>query len=279
MATHSLSFAPQVTTDAEFRIFGKFISDIFGLSFSQIYSNINWTTITRAGISTVAGKEIWSSNDAGGGLNNFYVLVEYGQGANANYMCIWLTVGWSHDGAGNLTGVTTTRQECRQGAQSATPITNYGSADAGRCRGVINSSISSVAVCFSIERLKENGAFVNKVNCAVNSNSIGQLNQTSKTGYAYTAINGGGLLNPAFATSANINEGYVGLGFAFPFANGWGNKLRNWMSVPSGQLGAVGGTVPVEIGGVSSDYLITHPIGGAGLIGSSTNYNGLMLYQ
>lgn len=282
MATHTANFATQITTDAEFRAVGTWINAIFALSFSNVYSNITWTTVTRTGVGTYAGKEIWSSNDSGGGLNNFFVQIEYGQAAgNAGWLQLRITVGWSHDGAGNLTGVTTTATAVAQGAVSAVNSTQYGSADAGRARLVygLPSSTASAGLTLSIERLKESGAYVNKVVVATNG-AAGGYSQVSKSGYAYPATGTtAGTLIPFSTTTTSIQDAYVCLGFHYPYSAGWGNKMRNFMMCPVGLLGSPGGTVTIPVGGTNFTYLITQPAAVQGLYGSGTSYNGLMLFQ
>ena len=114
MASATIAKAPTNNTDANFRLWGKAISDQLVTSWSLVpdSGDLDWTTITTpAAINTAQGYEIWKSNDAGGGLSNIYFKIEYGSGNNAANPSIWLTVGFASDGAGIITGIKTARTQ------------------------------------------------------------------------------------------------------------------------------------------------------------------------
>jgi hypothetical protein len=183
MSTLTRSVPSSSNTDANLRLWGKFISDTFALSFLQFYSNINFATlVTSASTGVILGKEIWSSNDATGSLNNFFVLIEYSTGTvSAVNATIYITIGWAHDGSGNLTGVTTTRTVINASSGVATLAAAYGSADAGRVR-FSTGAVNGQSFIVGIERLRENGSYINKVNVSASHGSSVMYSQTSKNG-------------------------------------------------------------------------------------------------
>ncbi len=156
MAASTASLAPINDTDANFRLWGKAISDALlagGMVKTADTGQIDWATVTRPTvINTAQGYEIWRSNDGGSGLNNFYFKIEYGAGAAVNTPATWLTVGWGSNGSGTITGNASTRTLVASTASSASTFfcnfavaTNY---------AVISMFSNSNYFFFSIERTR-----------------------------------------------------------------------------------------------------------------------------
>ncbi|MGI8542054.1 MAG: hypothetical protein ACR2MD_01075 [Aridibacter sp.] len=267
-------------TDANFRAWAKFISDGFALSFTNVFTNIDFLAVVKPTvINTVSGKEIWSSNDSGSGLNNFFVLVEYGSAAAVTTPSIWVTIGWTHDGLGALTGVTTTRQQFLLSGSATTLRNCYASGDAGRVRMALGEAIGQ-SWAINIERLKENAAFVNKANITMTYTATGVFNQTSKSDVAYPSTLSGTLFTmmPFSATLTNIQDTVVGLGWHYPYSSGWGNRLTGFLMVPDGQLSAPGTTVIINFNGTDKTFMVLTAVAGLNLR-ALASYNGLMLYE
>lgn len=92
-------------TDAGFRIWGKAFTDMLDtLGFTQVYSDIDWTTVLMpTSATTYAGKRVYKFDDALSIEREIYFSVEFGRASSSNGVFgfgIRLTVGTSHDGSG-----------------------------------------------------------------------------------------------------------------------------------------------------------------------------------
>jgi hypothetical protein len=96
------------TTDAEFRAWGKNVSDhlqaMSGLVKTADTGQINWTTVTIPGANTDAGYEIYYLNDSLFATAPIYMRIAYGTATTAPRARMRLTVGTGTDGAGAITG-------------------------------------------------------------------------------------------------------------------------------------------------------------------------------
>ena len=109
MTTANVNIMADQNTDANFRSGGSAFSAqlaAMGLIQTADTGQINWTTVTRSQTADVsAGYEIWRFNDSLQATVPIYIKVEYRCGnGTANRWAIWLTIGFSTDGAGNITG-------------------------------------------------------------------------------------------------------------------------------------------------------------------------------
>jgi hypothetical protein len=105
MATESWSTRVRHDSDAEFRLWGSELSAklaAVGLVQTADTGQIDWTTVTRAGISSDAGYEIWRLND--GVTPEVYFKVFYGTHASTSNPRIRIASGTGTNGTGGLTG-------------------------------------------------------------------------------------------------------------------------------------------------------------------------------
>lgn len=119
MATATYTSGTLHTTDAEFRIWGKELSDTLqtfsstpGLVKTGDTGQINWATVTRASPPGDAGYEIYYLNDSLHGTAPIYIRIDYGTAAGASRPRIKVTIGTGTNGAGTLTGITGTATIC-----------------------------------------------------------------------------------------------------------------------------------------------------------------------
>ena len=116
------------SSDANFRAWGSEMSArlaAIGLVQTANTGQINWVTVTRPGINTPAGYEIWRFNDSLQGSAPIFIKVEYGTSAGtATAPGVWITVGTGTNGAGTLTGSVTDRALCGS-ASAATSGTSF----------------------------------------------------------------------------------------------------------------------------------------------------------
>lgn len=146
-------------TNAQFRAWGSAISAAFaagGLVQTADTGQINWTTVTApVAINTSQGYEIWRSNDATGSLNNWYVKIEYGSGAAAANPSIWLTLGWSSDGAGSINSTNAcARTQIATGGTSVASECNFGVGTGYISVCLWGNTGSTDYLIFSIERTR-----------------------------------------------------------------------------------------------------------------------------
>lgn len=148
---------PITLNDAGFRLWGKSFTDMLDmLGFTQVYSDIDWTTILMPTSAVAwAGKRVYKFNDALSATREIYFSVEFGRGstsANSFSFAIRLTIGLTHDGSGVVSDYV-----MQQYLSAASPIT-----DGGFIYGVksnagflIYTSLNTTnhQVAFGIERL------------------------------------------------------------------------------------------------------------------------------
>lgn len=136
MAVRTTTLAPISDTDANFRLWGSWISasfSAFGWVQASDTGQINWATVVKpAAGNTAQGFEIWKAGDALQATKPIYIKIEYGSGALAAQPSIWITVGSSTDGAGTITGSATTRQQMTGNVSSATAYPCYASGTTSR---------------------------------------------------------------------------------------------------------------------------------------------------
>jgi hypothetical protein len=110
------------TTDAEFRAWGKDMSDALtavGIPKTGDTGQIDWTTVTRPGTTnTSAGYEIRYLNDSMHGTAPVYIKLEWGTSTVTTTPAVWISTGSITNGAGTLSGDTTTRTQIDWAAAS-----------------------------------------------------------------------------------------------------------------------------------------------------------------
>ncbi len=160
MAATTLQLAPTNDTDANFRLWGKAISDILlagGMVKTADTGQIDWATVTKPAVGIFAGYEMWRSDDAtiGNGLSNFYLKIEYGSAGGNLFPRMRVTAGWATNGAGSLVGIVT---EALDGGSPGSPSTTLYTSNlsAGKDFAIIVmfNVIATFANIFSIERTR-----------------------------------------------------------------------------------------------------------------------------
>jgi hypothetical protein len=156
MATAVVSQAFISDTDANFRLWGKWVSDrlaAFGWVQAADTGQINWATVTKpAGVNASQGYEIWKLGDALQATAPMYLKLEYGSSAGAaTTPALYFTISNGSDGAGTLTGSPTTRKQIPAGGSSSTAVPCHASGSTSRASfGLWSNSTSGFF--FVIER-------------------------------------------------------------------------------------------------------------------------------
>lgn len=164
MALSTFSVAPKQSDNTTWRAWGLALSNALaaaGLtknSAGEVSGQIDWTASAYpATANTAIGYEFWHFSDALQASAPVFIKLEYGSGAAATSPALWLTVGTTHDGAGNLTGLTTTRYQIKSAANSTTASTCRVSGGTNRIAVAMWESSADVnkALWFSVERTKD----------------------------------------------------------------------------------------------------------------------------
>lgn len=222
-------------TDANFRAWVAAVLTAIaagGLVQTADSGQINPITVTRplAG-NTVQGYAIFRSDDATGGLNNFYFKIEFGSGTAANTPAIWITIGWGSDGAGTLTGNLSTRSQIQPSTSSATPIDcNFSSGTGHLVLGLwVGSGGTGPTLVLSIERTRSpSGTIEDQVfvygggNTSVNTNQV-----VPRTGTVPTQDTTSGAGWRALSVTAATYGGDKGVGTLAPQKGGWLMEAMN----------------------------------------------------
>lgn len=116
------------TSDANFRIWGKAISDnmtAVGLTQTSDTGQINWATVVRAGTNSNAGYEIRAFSDTLQSTRPVYIRIDFGTGSSTSSPRLQWSVGTGTNGAGTLTGVILATVTDTMFATGAGSTTNY----------------------------------------------------------------------------------------------------------------------------------------------------------
>ena len=158
MALSTFSTPPSQTTDAEFRVWGKAISDALtavGVAKSGDTGQINWATVTTPTYyHTAQGYEIRVFSDALQTSVPVVLKIEFGAGYNSASPCLWITVGTATNGAGTFVGAQTTRRELTGAGANATSYVTRVTGDTNRVAvwTWTDAWVVTYAMYFSVER-------------------------------------------------------------------------------------------------------------------------------
>ena len=135
MTTTTWSAQAVQTTDAEFRAWGKAISDALtaiGLTKTSDSGQIDWSTVAKpAGTQASQGYEVWSMADSAQSTCPILVKIEYGSAATATAPQVWLTVGTSSNGSGTISGTSIQARVALTMSADTVPRTGYACAQSG----------------------------------------------------------------------------------------------------------------------------------------------------
>lgn len=148
-------------TAAEFRAWASFIHNTFvttgGWVDTAATGSIDLTTVAAPTLTnTSSGYKVYRMADTLQATVPIFVKFEFGSGAAATTPSVWITVGTTHDGLGNLGNVLLARVQ-NASAAAGTGGNHIGSADTNRCCFCFCTTGGSTNVqgWFSIERSKD----------------------------------------------------------------------------------------------------------------------------
>ena len=195
---------------------------------------------------TKAGFVIFRSDDATGGLHNWFIKLSFGSGSAVNNPSIWFQFGWGSDGAGNLTGNTNTEIQSTVADHNATGFNcNYAAGTGWLSFGLYLATASNGQI-INVERVRDtNGAITDDIHCFNANGASGsaiKINQTVR----YTGTH-----------STNNTTGLSAIG------NGWRHSLAAHTPYAS-NTGL--GTLAPQLGGYYPELMGV-------FLGDATNYN------
>lgn len=107
MTTATSSTRIRHDSDATFREWGLEFStklQAAGLTLTADTGQINWTTVTRPGVNTEAGFEMYRFNDTQQSTSPIFIRFGYGTGNGTTTPRLQMTVGTGSNGSGTITG-------------------------------------------------------------------------------------------------------------------------------------------------------------------------------
>lgn len=264
MATYSSNQYPSNSSDALFRAWGSaFAAGLAAVGLVQTadVGQIDWgTALAPVAPDTVQGYEIWRFADALQASAPAFIKFEYGSGGATNYPAIWVTVGDGSDGAGNLTGATSTRQRCSCNNSTAVvlkPMRMSGDTNRLQAHLFYDATGVTFTLFVAIERTKNSTGADTDDGILINTNAIGGGAGQWRQQYLQLGIgpttqeSRWGVLAPSFGT------GSAGGNFAvYPVFLSAGVYLNP----PLGVIGAfngdvvTGNTISLNVYGASHTY-------------------------
>lgn len=174
MALATFSAAMTNATDAQFRAWGKAISDSLqavGIVKTADSGQIDWDTVAApTATSTQMGYEIYRFNDTIQSTAPVFIKLAFGSGGNgATYPALWISIGTGSDGSGTLTGEILSAKQ-NQINYTETVTTHYISGSSNRFVISIQGTSSGYQIILTVERTHNssgsdtsNGVMVNRI--------------------------------------------------------------------------------------------------------------------
>ncbi|MBS3914355.1 MAG: hypothetical protein KG003_07645 [Bacteroidetes bacterium] len=262
-------------TDANFRLWGKAISDQFaagGMIQTPDTGQINWATVlTPAAVSTYQGYEIWRSNDAGGSLVNWYMKIQYGSNSTAaNQPRVSIQFGWGSNGSGTLTGTTNTAMTPQLNTTATTTLMNCNLSVGTGWHIMVLGTVTNNNMFFSVERTRDSAnAFQNELLIVAQDANTWKSQVLTQTVAYPTESTTAAAIIPTAANS--VQGGVVGLGLQFGNRGGFTNPSMNLFGVNASQLGSAQTQLTINTYGANHNYILNPPsITGLQFAGIST---------
>jgi hypothetical protein len=295
MAASQASLELRNNTDANFRLWGKFISDgLLAGGWTLESTDINWTTVSAPAQNTYAGYEIWKSPDEVG-LTNFYLKLRYGSSNNAApAVMLEYQLGWGYSGSGSsLSGVVgTARATVNSTAASST--SQLCSVSAGDGYAVINlgNGIAAVGVV-SISIGRGRNSSLEKIDLiqhfhsyATSGTAVTQRMSMMDTRQEYPSTTASATYLAIIDALNSVQWGTVGLTYIQGHSGPRSSILEELLGVHTlnnttiSILGQAGQTVTIPVYGVNRTYLIGQTSNSNGTtLGPTTGVHPLFLYE
>lgn len=179
MALETFSAAMTNATDAQFREWGKAISDSLqavGIVKTADSGQIDWAAVSApTAANTQMGYEIYRFNDTLQSTAPVFIKLSFGSGSSTSYPALWISVGTGSNGSGTITGEMLPEQQ-NYAYASSTAVTHYISGSSNRFVIAIQGSSSGYHIVLTMERTHDssgsdtsNGVMVNRIAYSVDS--------------------------------------------------------------------------------------------------------------
>ena len=173
MALATFSLAMTNATDAQFRAWGKAISDSLqavGIVKTADSGQIDWATVAApTAANTQMGYEIYRFNDTLQSTAPVFIKLAFGSGSTIAFPALWISVGTGSNGSGTITGEILPAQQNYTYAISAA-TTHYVSGSSNRFVIAIQGPSSMYHIVLTVERTHNssgsdtsNGVMVNRI--------------------------------------------------------------------------------------------------------------------
>jgi hypothetical protein len=262
------------STDANFRSWGKSLSDALealGVTKTADTGQIDWSTVLKpSGSPMVMGYEIRQFTDDLQAANPVIIKFEYGastSGSGGPCPGIKITVGSASDGAGALTGSTSSVFSLFSTASDAVVFyPSYVSSDGGRVNLALwISETATLPLAFWIERLKDtNGA---PIADGVNICYIGSATYSKQQ---FLPAGGGSAFPPAPlnsfcccfppSTPTTYNEN-IGIFPVYPHLGYSGNPDLGGLVYLPAELDCGGAVMTINLYGTNHSYILMGAMG------------------
>lgn len=179
MALETFDCAMTNATDAQFREWGKAISDSLqavGIVKTADSGQIDWATVAApTSANTQMGYEIYRFNDTLQSTAPVFIKLAFGSGTSYSHPALWISVGTGSNGSGTITGEILPEQQNYANA-FATAMTHYISGSSNRFV-IANQGLSSgYQLVLTVERTHDSsgsdtsdGVMVNRIASGVDS--------------------------------------------------------------------------------------------------------------
>ena len=180
MALVTFSAAMTNATDAQFRAWGKAISDSLqavGIVKTADSGQIDWATVAApTAANTQMGYEIYRFNDTLQSTAPVFIRLDFGTGVSSdNNPALWISVGTGSNGSGALTGEILPEQQ-NYASGNAVATTHYISGSSNRFVIATQGISSSYNIVLTVERTHDSsgsdtsdGVMVNRIANSVDS--------------------------------------------------------------------------------------------------------------
>lgn len=224
MTTSSSQSTFSHNTDAEFRAWGKAVSDAVwfaGLTRTSDTGQIDWNTAVRAPANSMAGYEMYRFNDPLQATAPVFIRLEYRTGSSTNRPHMYMVVGSATDGAGNMVGMNTGQLDISYSASATPPIGTYYPTYActmpGYVAAMLGGGVGSSAAMFffAIERFRDDSGAATNEGVAVfyrYTGAVGELRLTTPASWQLlgnqSCLVPGGVTNAAVGNEVQLFRHY-----------------------------------------------------------------------
>jgi hypothetical protein len=303
MNTNTFTPYPSNSSDANFRAWGKGLSDAFtavGLVKDTDAAQINWATVSApGGANTLMGYEIWRFADSLQGAHPVYFKIQYGSTNSANSPGIILQVGQGSNNAGTLTAPLSAAMPSQSGgvvsagsAGSSAVATApcYVSSDTGRINvAMFAGAASTIPWAFCIERTKDDtgaatGAGINIIFFGASAGAgyiFQQYLPLDQASAAYPTTPATSLMCAMPASGSGTYGANVGLYPICPNLGYAGNPSMGALVYFTGDIGSAGTLIPINLYGAAHTFVTlgANPASTTAINGNTTSHSLAVRYE